>query len=82
MEDHWRKTPNFAELHIVEVSEESTRLANFQTGNLDTSKFNLESIDLLEQSCGECKFMSFPTGGQLFIIIHGQMYIPREGIKP
>ena len=82
VEDHWRKTPNFAELHIVEVSEESTRLANFQTGNLDTSKFNLETIDLLEQSCGECKFMSFPTGGQLFIIIHGQMYIPREGIKP
>jgi peptide/nickel transport system substrate-binding protein len=82
VEDHWRKPPNFSELHIVEVSEESTRLANFQANTLDTAKFNLESMNLLEQSCQDCKFMSFPTGGQLFIIIHGQMYIPREEIKP
>ena len=77
--NHWRKTPNFAELDYVEIQEESTRLANFQSGQLDTAKFNLESIAVLEDSCADCKFMS-SIGGELFINIHGQMYVDRDDL--
>ena len=49
MRDHWRKTPNFAELRYMEIVEESTRLANFQAGQLDTAKFNVESISVLQE---------------------------------
>lgn len=77
--NHWRKPPNFAEMHYIEIGEEATRLANFQAGKLDTAKFNLESIELLKKMKG-VKFLTFPTGGQLFINIHGQMYIDRPDL--
>ena len=79
VENHWRKTPNFAELNYVEIQEESTRLANFQSGQLDTAKFNLESVAVLEDSCSDCKFMT-SIGGLLFILIHGQMYEERDDL--
>ena len=79
VQDHWRKTPNFAELNYVEIQEESTRLANFQAGQLDTAKFNLESVAVLEESCEDCKFMT-SIGGLLFILIHGQMYEERDDL--
>ena len=78
--DHWRKTPNFAELHYIEISEESTRLANFLSNKLDIATFNLESIAQLEQQCADCKFKTFTTGAQLFINIHGNLYINREDL--
>ena len=80
VEDHWRKTPNFAELHYAEISEESTRLANFLAGKLDIATFNLESISQLEEKCSDCKFKTFTTGAQLFINIHGNLYIDREDL--
>ena len=47
--DHWRKTPNFAELVYVEIVEESTRVANFQVGKLDSMVMNLDSLPVVEQ---------------------------------
>jgi peptide/nickel transport system substrate-binding protein len=79
VEDHWRKTPNFEELHYVEIGEESTRLANFQSGLLDSAKFNLDSVGVLKDSCPTCKFMT-SVGGELFINIHGQMYVDRPDL--
>jgi peptide/nickel transport system substrate-binding protein len=78
--DHWRKTPNFAELHYNQISEEATRLANFLAGKLDTGVFTLESIAKLEEDCQDCKFMVFPTGAQLHINIHGSWYIDRPDL--
>ncbi len=80
VQDHWRKTPNFAELHYAEISEESTRLANFLANKLDIATFNLESISQLEQQCADCKFKTFTTGAQLFINIHGNLYIDRDDL--
>jgi peptide/nickel transport system substrate-binding protein len=80
VEDHWRKTPNFAELHYNQISEEATRLANFLAGKLDTGVFTLESIAKLEEDCQDCKFMVFPTGAQLHINIHGSWYIDRPDL--
>lgn len=80
VEDHWRKTPNFVELHYKQISEEATRLANFLAGKLDTGVFTLESIAQLEEDCQECKFMVFTTGAQLHINIHGSWYIDRPDL--
>ena len=80
VQDHWRKTPNFAELHYAEISEESTRLANFLANKLDIATFNLESVAQLEGQCGDCKFKTFTTGAQLFLNIHGNLYVDRADL--
>ena len=41
---HWRHTPEFAELIMWEIPEESSRVAGFQTGNLDTFLMSFDSI--------------------------------------
>ena len=79
VEDHWRKTPNFAELYIREISEESTRVANFLTGELDSMHMSLESISEIEKMEG-VKFKRLEAGGQMFINIHGQMYVDRPDL--
>ena len=40
VEDHWRKTPEFKEMTWVQFGEESTRVANFLTGELDTGQYS------------------------------------------
>ena len=79
VQDHWRKTPNFAELNIWEIAEESTRIANFQAGKMDSIHMSLESLPVLEQVEG-VKFLRLPGGGQTHINIHGQMYIERPDL--
>ena len=77
--DHWRKTPNFAELNIWEIAEESTRIANFQAGKMDSIHMSLESKPVVEQVPG-VKFIVLPGGGQTHINIHGQMYVDRPDL--
>ena len=79
VQDHWRKTPNFAELNIWEIAEESTRVANFQAGKMDSIHMSLESLPVLEKVEG-VKFLRLPGGGQTHINIHGQMYIDRPDL--
>lgn len=77
--DHWRKTPYFAELNIWEVAEESTRIANFQAGKMDSIHMSLESLPVVE-AVPDTKFIVLPGGGQTHINIHGQMYIDRPDL--
>ncbi len=77
--NHWRKTPNFAELYIREISEESTRVANFLAGELDSMHMSLESISEIEKVDG-VRFKRLQAGGQMFINIHGQMYVDRPDL--
>ena len=79
VKDHWRKTPNFAELYIREISEESTRVANFLAGELDSMHMSLESISEIEKMDG-VKIKRLEAGGQMFINIHGQMYVDRPDL--
>ena len=59
--DHWRKTPEFAEMTWIQFGEESTRLANFITGDLDTGQFSLESIaEIKQQPPPGVDYMVFP----------------------
>ena len=62
VEDHWRKTPEFKEMTWVQFGEESTRVANFLTGELDTGQYSLESIEEIKRSdeVEDVKFMTFP----------------------
>ncbi len=77
--DHWDKTPYFQELHYLQIAEESTRIANFLAGELDTMQSSLGSIPQLVDSEG-AKFMRFAGALELHITLHGQLYIDREGI--
>ena len=52
VEDHWRKTPAFANLTLWEIPEESTRLANFQTGRLSTFLMEFDSLPVVEGILG------------------------------
>jgi peptide/nickel transport system substrate-binding protein len=74
VEDHWRKTPAFAELVLWEVPEEAARVAGFQTGNLDTSVIALDSLGLIEQVEG-ARFMQVPGAGQAGLHLYGQQYV-------
>ena len=61
VEDHWRKTPEFAEMTWFQVREESTRLAYFLVGEMDTGQFSLDSIDEIKQASPKgVDYMVFP----------------------
>jgi ABC-type transport system substrate-binding protein len=74
VEDHWRQTPYFAELVFWEIPEESSRLAGFQTGNLDTFIMAFDSIPLVEQVPG-AKFMRVANAGPMMIQFFGNYYV-------
>ncbi|MDE2940006.1 MAG: ABC transporter substrate-binding protein [Chloroflexota bacterium] len=77
--DHWHKTPYFQELHYFQITEESTRIANFLAGELDTMQVSLGSIPNLTDAEG-VKFMRFAGALELHMTLHGQLYVDREGI--
>jgi ABC-type transport system substrate-binding protein len=61
--DHWRNTPAWEEMIWWTVFEDSTRLANFLTGLLDTALFTLDTIqDIKAENVPGIKYMSFPGG--------------------
>jgi ABC-type transport system substrate-binding protein len=72
--DHWRQTPFFDELVLLEVPEEAARVAGFQTGNLDTFVMALDSIPQIETVQG-AEIMRVPLAGQSGLNIYGQTYV-------
>ena len=75
VEDHWRRTPDWEFLNWQGIAEESTRIANFFTENIDTGKFGLEGIQELKDARDPAhKFVSFPDAitnrVQIFGMIH------------
>ena len=74
VEDHWRKTPHFAELIFQEIPEESSRVAGFQTGNLDTTLIAFDSLTLVEEVPG-AEIMRVPGGGESALTFYGQYYV-------
>ena len=75
VQDHWRQTPFFAELEFQEIPEQSTRLAGFQTGNLDTFVMAFDSIPLVQAMEG-AKLMIVPdqAAGEMLLHFHGGLY--------
>ena len=81
VEDHWRKTPEFAEMIWHDIPEESTRLANFLSGQLDTGIFNSDSRKAIQDAIAsgetpDVKFMVFPAAIIQMIWHEGLHYTP------
>ena len=74
VQDHWRKTPHFAELIFREIPEESSRIAGFQTGNLDTTVISFDSLSLIQEVEG-AEVMQLPGGGEAALTFYGQYYV-------
>ena len=83
VEGHYRKTPEFAELRFLEIPEEATALAAFQTGRIDTWSAALDSLPTLAQDA-DTKFMSVPAAAELVLIIfqNGYTYVDDPDIAP
>ena len=71
--DHWRKTPHFEEMIFWEIPEEATRLAGFQTGQLDTFPMGYDSISLVTEVPG-AKVMRIPKAAVMNLRIYAQDY--------
>ena len=81
VEDHWRHTPEFAEMIWHDMQEESARLANFLAGTLDTGIFNSDSRQAIQDSISDgsltdVKFMVFPAAIIQMIWHEGGHYTP------
>ena len=82
VEDHWRKTPEFANLVLWEIPEESTRLANFQTGRLSTFLMEFDSLPVVEDIIG-VDFMEVEAGASFSLRFYGMWHgIDRPGFDP
>ncbi len=75
VQDHWRQTPYFDELEFQEIPEQSTRLAGFQTGHLDTFVMAFDSIPLVQAMEG-ARLMQVPdqAAGEMLLHFHGGLY--------
>jgi ABC-type transport system substrate-binding protein len=77
VEDHWRHVPEFAEMIWWDIPEESTKLANFQAGQLDTGIFNSDSIQAMKDSpVDNLTFMVFPAAIIQMLWHQGNHYTP------
>ena len=73
--DHWRHTPEWAEITWHEILEESTRVANFLTGAIDTGSFSGDSIEAIKQDGDpDVKYMRIAGAVTQYTLIHGQQY--------
>ena len=77
VQDHWRFSPDWEEMVWHDIVEDSTRVANFLAGILDTAAFSLEDIQTLKQeNLPGVKFLSFAAGATQQLRIHGGQYYP------
>ena len=74
VEDHWRKTPEFAEMVWQHIPEESTRVANFQTGQLTALEMNLDSIAAVKDVPGT-SLMKIAGGSAVSMAFYGNWYV-------
>ncbi|HCP22972.1 MAG TPA: hypothetical protein DIT90_02485 [Dehalococcoidia bacterium] len=74
VEDHWRQTPNFAEMIQWEIPEESARVAGFKTGQLDTFVMALDSIAEVESVDG-AMLMQVPNAAQSGLNFYGATHL-------
>jgi peptide/nickel transport system substrate-binding protein len=56
-ENLWRTSPDFSELHFIASPEEFTRVAMLMTGEADLAPVNFDSINVLEQSGLQVKYV-------------------------
>ena len=74
VEDHYRKVPEFAELILWDIPEEATRVANFETGKLDSFLMAFDSKPRLD-SLPDIRYMSVPNDSTAHIGLHPNHYV-------
>ena len=73
--DHWRKTPEWELMVWHDITEESTRLANFIVGDLDAALYNPDSIQAIkDENIPGVEFMTFPGENSFYLNLFGQQY--------
>jgi peptide/nickel transport system substrate-binding protein len=77
VENHWKQTPYFAELVFQEIPEESSRIAGFQTGNLDTFLMAFDTIPLVEEVPG-AQLLSIPGAIETGVQFYGNYLVQAE----
>ena len=79
VENHWRQTPYFAEFNMRSIPEEATRIAAFQTGELDIMEMAFDSLAAVEAVEGT-EIVAWPFATQAGLNIYGQTYgVDRDG---
>ncbi|MCH9018074.1 MAG: hypothetical protein IIB89_09980, partial [Chloroflexi bacterium] len=73
VQDHWRQTPFFQNLVLWTIPEEASRVAGFQTGQLDSFEMSFSSLPAVEAVEG-ASVVSWPNAGQAGLNIYGQTY--------
>ena len=73
VQDHYRKSPDFAELMMWEIPEEATRVANFQAGRLDSFQMGLDSKGAVDQT-EDIRYMPVPNGATEHLGFYGNWY--------
>ena len=74
VEDHYRKTPEFAELVLWDIPEEATRVANFETGRLDSFLMSFDSKPRLD-ALPDIRYMAVPNAATAHIGLHPNFYV-------
>ena len=74
VEDHYRKTPEFAELVLWDIPEEATRVANFETGKLDSFLMSFDSKPRLDAT-PDIRYMAVPNAATAHIGLHPNFYV-------
>ena len=79
VEGHWRQTPYFANFNMRSIPEEATRVAAFQTGELDIMEMAFDSLDAVQAVEGT-EIVAWPFAGQAGLNIYGQTYgVDKDG---
>ena len=73
VEGHWRKTPFFRTLKVIEIPEESVRVGALESGTLDTGLIAQQSLERLTQVDG-FKFNTATEAGQQQWHFYGNYY--------
>ena len=74
VEDHYRKTSEFAELVLWDIPEEATRVANFETGRLDSFLMSFDSKPRLDAT-PDIRYMAVPNAATAHIGLHPNFYV-------
>ena len=75
VQNHYRITPQWDEWIWWVIREESTRLANFEAGLLDTAALSTESIQAIKSmNDPDIKFMKLPSGIVHHLTFLGNLY--------
>ena len=76
VEDHWRKTPEFAEMIFWDLPGEDTQLVGIQTGLLDIISISIDSLPAVEPKTKYgIRLMQIENAGVAGINFYGQSYV-------